>query len=376
MAESFGVDWGDHITLEPTPVGSGAIAQVYRGTLRADDGTSETVAVKVCHPGTRNAIEMDLSILDTLVNTLEMLIPSMRVFSGQIIMSQFCEFILAQNDLRKEAENLERFGQDFPEGEGHRLTFPKVKHPWVSADVLVESFEEGDLLRDIIIDSQRAIRSYSRRRRSSFKLEIAPQTKTQDLSDDQVKKRKSEITDIACHSYLTMLFDRNFIHADLHPGNVLVALSPVRLKFLDCGLCVRVNSKDARNFADVLYCIIKGNPNEVGRIMAERAPGDHSLHVNVDGFALEVGDLIQQTRDGGFSFGKIRLGEMFGNLMQLAMKHRIILEPNFVNIVLSLGVLEGTARELAPDLDLFQKFIPYLIRASPRLALLALNSDE
>ena len=51
------------------------------------------------------------------------------------------------------------------------------------------------------------------------------------------------------------MLKHNFVHADLHPGNILVGSpalgsdAPLTLSFVDAGLAVELSERDRRNFA-------------------------------------------------------------------------------------------------------------------------------
>eukprot|EP00397_Hematodinium_sp_SG-2012_P004868 GEMP01004883.1.p1 GENE.GEMP01004883.1~~GEMP01004883.1.p1 ORF type:complete len:541 (+),score=94.69 GEMP01004883.1:54-1676(+) len=361
---AFGPTWERHLHLNPNPVGSGAVAQVYRGTLTDDDGNSSTVAVKVCHPHAREQIEIDLSLLACLASGLEVLFPSIKVLSGPEMVSQFCAFMRAQMDMRIEARNLDRFNADFEHAE--MLRFPRVKRPWVASDVLVESFEDAHLVSDHLFDRSKLARTYSASRKMSWPHVCGDDQGFAPTSDMSAKEFRRELGEKTFQMFLTMLFDNNFLHGDLHPGNVMYTHMPISLIVLDCGLCIDVTRRDARNFADVLIAFMNGDGKQCGRLLIERTPGDRSRFLDEDVFIEGVAEIVSDFHRQGLLMRQIRFAPHLGKLLRLVCRHHVVLEPNFVNIVLSITVCEGFAIELAPEMNLFQKMTPYLLRASAR----------
>ena len=68
-------------------------------------------------------------------------------------MKHFERFVRPQADLRIEADNLDMFNNNFPyrrTGKGLRVIFPEVLRPYVTKDLLVESFEGGVPLQAVL----------------------------------------------------------------------------------------------------------------------------------------------------------------------------------------------------------------------------------
>lgn len=95
----------------------------------------------------------------------------------------------AQVDLSLEANHLWRFNENF--ARDRCVTLPAPLFPWVSPDVLMETFEEG-----------MHISTY--------------------MDADSDPARRGAVADAGSHCMLSMLLQHNFIHSDLHPGNILL----------------------------------------------------------------------------------------------------------------------------------------------------------
>ncbi|CAE7436531.1 unnamed protein product [Symbiodinium pilosum] len=169
-----------------------------------------------------------------------------------------------------------------------------------------------------------------------------------------------------------MLFTDNFIHADLHPGNIHFHRRRVgtesgplqsELVIFDAGLAVQMSAQDRRNFVDVFYALTTNNGKRAAELMVERTPGDRSLVRDEAGFVAEVGRLVSQVCDMGLALGKVRLGECFGQMLSLACEHRVKLEASFVTVASSIIVLEGVGRQLNPIVDLAAAARPMLAEA-------------
>jgi aarF domain-containing kinase len=133
------------VHFDPVPVGSGCIAQVHIATIRPSSSSNDElqrVAIKVMHPGIRESIRKDLAILSFFAAIIDAL-PTLHWLSLPEEVAQF-QFLLEQQlDLRIEANRLDRFRENF-KAEESNVVFPRPVRPWVSTDVLVEEFMDGN----------------------------------------------------------------------------------------------------------------------------------------------------------------------------------------------------------------------------------------
>jgi predicted unusual protein kinase regulating ubiquinone biosynthesis (AarF/ABC1/UbiB family) len=66
-------------------------------------------------------------------------------------------------------------------------------------------------------------------------------------------------------AFLKMMLVDNFVHADLHPGNILVddgrdAGSSPQVVLLDVGLITQLSEKDRENFLKLFSAVVAGEP--------------------------------------------------------------------------------------------------------------------
>lgn len=141
--------------FDALPVGTGAVADVYRGLLKATEKTPPfEVAIKVLRPNIRTKVSIDLLLL-TAIGRLLSLVPGAKYLSISEELATFGRMMRNQMDLRIEARNLESFLDNFEglDAKGKRkgvanVTFPKPLK-W-NRDVLVETFHRGLLLRELL----------------------------------------------------------------------------------------------------------------------------------------------------------------------------------------------------------------------------------
>jgi predicted unusual protein kinase regulating ubiquinone biosynthesis (AarF/ABC1/UbiB family) len=214
---------GSYLTSGVVEGGAELGAGAFCGAARDDDGDDDhTVAVKVLMPGVGEDVELDLALLGAAARCLEGLpFAGLRWLDLAEAVAQFKEVMTRQLDLADEATSLGRlranFGQSDPADSGGRAGAAGA--PWASASsasrvtfpapllasrrVLVESFEPG-----------RSVAALARCGSGD--------------GDDAPLAFKKDVAARGLAAFLTMLFDHNFAHGDLHPGNVLLRPRAVR----------------------------------------------------------------------------------------------------------------------------------------------------
>lgn len=135
----------DYIALDEKPIGSGCVAQVYRGTLTRPVGpyaAGTEIAVKVQHPGIWHKVCVDFYIMHIGARFLEAL-PFLNLQFLSLVDSvrKFRDIMLPQLDLTIEARHLDRFNRDFEADPN--VSFPVPIHDLTNTRVLTETFIHG-----------------------------------------------------------------------------------------------------------------------------------------------------------------------------------------------------------------------------------------
>lgn len=396
--------------FEEHPLGVGAMGQVYKAKLRqdlkasdSDRGTEDLmrhsqslmdrfeqlqakdvnppadwVVVKVLHPGVRSLVRRDLKIMRFFAQIINA-IPTMEWLSLPDEVAMFAKMMRLQLDLRIEAENLVVFRNNFKDS--NDITFPKPYTSFTTRDVLVEEYIRG------------------------IPMGLLLQFTNNSRLDKEVAERGLD-------SFLKMLLLDNFIHSDLHPGNIVVRLykkgelgmlgkgSGVtsehveqvtnrildlersadvwnreldalyeqgyrpQVCYIDTGLVTELDDMNRRNFIDLFKAISKFDGYRVGELMVERSRTPETA-IDPDVFALKVQRLVQHIKSRTFALGSVKLGDLLGRMLSMVRDHHVRMEGDFVTVVLSILLLEGIGRRLEPDIDLFKSSIPILRQLGP-----------
>jgi aarF domain-containing kinase len=146
------------------------------------------VAIKIKHPKVEALIARDLAIMGFFARLIT-LFPGMEWLSLPEEVSVFGSMMNEQLNLRREADNLETFEFNFQKRRDP-ISFPRPLSSFSAHDVLVEEYQRALPLE-----------AFLKHGGGPF--------------DDQ-------LAELGLDAFLNMLLLDNFVHADLHPGNIMV----------------------------------------------------------------------------------------------------------------------------------------------------------
>lgn len=316
--------------FEEKPIASGSIAQVHRATLKfrypGQRSRPILVAVKVRHPRVSEAIRRDFMLINFFVK-FSKFFPTLKWLRLDESMQQFAVFMMSQVDLAREAANLSRFSYNFRRWKD--VSFPKPLYPLVHPAVLVETYEHGNNILHYVdeVDGQEPI--------------------------------KSGLAHIGTHVLLKMLLVDNFIHADMHPGNILVRVNQKKAPskglfksrphviFLDVGMTAELSKTDRVNLLEFFKAVALRD----GRTAAERTLR-LSKQQNCPNPAAFIKEVESSFRLWGSTEGDvIHPADCMHELLDQVRRHKVNIDGNVTTVMVTTLVLEGWQRKLDPEYD-------------------------
>ncbi|RIA05430.1 hypothetical protein BRARA_K00251, partial [Brassica rapa] len=302
--------------FDEAPVASGSIAQVHRGTLKfqypGHKVKSSEVAVKVRHPCVEEIMRRDFVIIK-MAAKLTTFVPGLNWFRLDECVQQFSLYMLSQVDLSREASHLSRFIYNFRGWKD--ASFPKPVFPLVHPSVLVESFEHGESVARYV---------------DGF---------------EGHEWLKSKVAHIGTNALLKMLLVDNFVHADMHPGNILVR-----------------NNELSKTDRDNLLGFFKAVARRDGRTAAERTLklSKQQNCPNPQTFVEEVEEVF---RFWGTAEGEsVHPADCMHELFEKMRNHRVNIDGNVSTVLFTTLVLEGWQRKLDPGYDIMRTLQKMLLK--------------
>lgn len=330
--------------FEEEPVASGSIAQVHRATLKYKFPGQRikpvVVAVKVRHPGVSEVIKRDF-VLINLVARISSLFPNLKWLRLDESIQQFAVFMMSQVDLSREAAHLSRFIYNFRRWKD--VSFPVPLYPLVHPSVLVETFEQGENVLHYV----------------------------DRLEEEGHEHFKNALAHIGTHALLKMLLVDNFIHADMHPGNILVRVgksraSPIPLLksrphviFLDVGMTTELCKQERQCLVEFFKAVALQD----GRTAAE-----YTLRLSKQQNCPDPKSFIEEV-EKSFKFWRSPEGKSVhtADRMQQLLEHvrrcKVNIDGNVCAVIVTTLVLEGWQRRLDPEYDVLQALQTLLFKA-------------
>jgi len=312
------------VSFDRVPVASASVAQVHRATL----ASGEEVAVKVRRPGLDDLVSFDLAVMRQFARVIA-LVPSARLLAPVESVGEFGRAIRAQIDLRIEAANNRRFAENFAADPD--VGFPVLHPALCTRRVLTMDFVRGAKVLD-----------------APAKLGTDP----------------SRLARIGFRTLLKMVFADGFVHADLHPGNILVD-ERGRVVILDLGLTAELDDAARRAFAQFFAGWAGGDGKVMARLMADLSPS-----ARVADYASYERELVEFVgRYHGKALGEVQISTVAFDMMHILRRHRVRVNPAYTMCNVAIAVTEGIGKQLDPRLDLIQEAMPFFvaIRAAGRL---------
>jgi ubiquinone biosynthesis protein len=157
--------------------------------------------------------------------------------------------------------------------------------------------------------------------------------------------------------FFTQVFRDGFFHADMHPGNILVA-DDGRYIALDFGIMGTLSDTDKQYLARNFLAFFRRDYKEVALAHIESGWVPRDTPANEFENAIHaVCEPIFDKPLKDISFGRVLL-----RLFQTSRRFGVEIQPQLVMLQKTLLNIEGLGRELDPELDLWATAKPYLER--------------
>src|SRR5690242_9914309 len=309
-------------SFDVQPVASASVAQVHLAQLPDGIGAKSGALVAV------EVIEHDLALMQTAAALVERLWKEGKRLKPREVVAEFEKTIRDELDLTREAANCSQLRRNFRHSP--LLLVPEVHWDWTDTEVLVMERMAGipigriDELPRAGIDLKRLARA-------------------------------------GVEIFFTQVFRDGFFHADMHPGNIFVAIDPAnhgKYIALDFGIMGTLSERDKSYLAQNFLAFFRRDYHRVATAHLESGwvPPD----TRVDELESEIRVVCEPIFDRPLK--EISLAKVLVQLFRASRRFNVEIQPQLVLLQKTLLNVEGLGRELDPDLDLWVTAKPFLER--------------
>ena len=330
--------------LDPQPVASASIGQVYNAVLK----NGQKVVIKVVRPNALEIFERDLEIMTDIALWASQHTALGQLYDLPALVEEFAYTVRNEFDYVREGHNADIFRKNFY-GD-LRVYVPRVYWELTTRQVITLERVSGIKINDL-----------------------------EGLDRERINHR--QVAENLMHFALRQVFEFGFYHADPHAGNFFVQTDG-SLAVMDFGMVGRLTSQTKRTFLGIAIAIQRADTDIlVDELMAA---GIYTRGIERRGLVRDLDRLFDRFSSGAIS--ELTGSQIFSEVMQMALRHNLQLPSELVAMTRAITIAEGTGMTLYPGFQLFRFAGPYVQRfwseqrspeaIMPRIGQAALDSLE
>ncbi len=298
------------------PVAAASIAQVHKA--RTIEG--KEVAVKVLRPGVEQRFARDLDSFFFAASWMERLSSEGRRLRPVAAVAMLDQSMRLELDLRMEASAMSEMAENTKDDPDFRV--PEVDWVRTARQVLTTQWIDGTPIAEV----------------------ETLRTKGFDLV---------ALGDTVIQSFLRHAIRDGFFHADMHQGNLFVD-DKGQLVAVDFGITGRLSIKERMFLAEILYGFITRDYVRVsqvhfnaGYVPADQNPNDFAQALRA------IGEPIL-----GLKANEISMARLLTQLFEVTGQFNMVTQPQLLLLQKTMVVVEGVARTLNPELNMWKTAEP------------------
>ncbi len=324
-------------TVDEFPLAAASLGQAYRARLTASLSTDfgmTDVVVKVLRPGIEEIVDVDLRALRRIGGWLSRIRLVSRRTDAPALVEEFATVSLAEIDYRHEAQNLERFRENF--AEDSRVSVPDIIWERSTQRVLV--------LEDV----------------TAIKISDVEALAAAGINPNAVAAELARVT-------FEQIFTHGFFHADPHPGNIFVtpmqggAPGEFRLTFIDFGMMGEIGDQLRDGLQRFIFALVARD----ARGCVDAMQRLNVLLPSADAVELERAIGAVFNRFGGVGVAEITqtdpkvFRELAVEFSDLLRTLPFQLPEDFLLLLRSISLISGVTSSLNRDFNMWDAVDPF-----------------
>jgi ubiquinone biosynthesis protein len=305
----------DHFIEFGPAVAAASIAQVHRAVVVDGDGARRTVAVKILRPDVEKRFRRDLESYAFAAGLIEGWYPPARRLKPMAVVDNLKRTTDLEMDLRLEAAAISEMSDNI--GADTTFRVPTVDWRRTQKRVLTLEWIDGTPIANIAA-----------------------------LREQGLDLKALGLTVI--RTFLRHAMRDGFFHADMHPGNLFVDAQG-RVVAVDFGIMGRLGVRERRFLAEILHGLITRDYQRAAEVhfWAGYVPPHQDVAVFAQAMRA-IGEPIH-----GRTASEISMADLLGQLFAYTDVFDMETRPELILLQKSMVIVEGVARSLDPDLNMW-----------------------
>ena len=302
------------------PLASASVAQVHAAKLEDND-----VIIKVLRPNIENLIRKDINLMYFIAKTIDRFWEESKKLKPIEIVGEYEKVIFGELDLVKEASNANLLKKNFTESS--YLYVPDIYFDYTRKNVLVMERVFG------------------------IQISNMEELKKNNINIKRLAEKGVEI-------FFTQVFQHNFFHADMHPGNIFVSYENAddpKYCAVDFGIMGSLTESDQKYLALNFQAFFQRDYKKVAELHVDS--GWVGENTRIDEFENSIRSVCEPIFEKPLK--DISFGNLLLQLFSVARQYDMTVQPQLVLLQKTLLNIEGLGRDLYPDLDLWVTAKPF-----------------
>ena len=303
------------------PIAAASIAQVHFAKIKIN-GDIKEVAIKILRPSIEKIFNEEIDALMLLASLTEKIVSKSRRLKLIEVVHLLREITNLEMDLRFEAAAANELYENTKDDIGFNV--PKIYWNFTTKNILTLDKIDGISIRE----------------------------------SEQLKKNRIDVTKLSkniIQHFLRQAIRDGFFHADMHQGNIFVNKNGEIIP-VDFGIMGRLDDLSKRYLAEILYGFTQRDYKKVAKVhlLANLVPKNTSLSKFAQALR-SIGEPIF-----GQSVKNISGSKLLNQLFEVTEKFNMQTQPQLLLLQKTMVVVEGVARKLDPETDIWETSKPIL----------------
>ena len=321
LKKGLGENVYNNISEFSEPIAAASIAQVHFAKIKIN-GDIKEVAIKILRPSIEKIFNEEIDALMLLASLTEKTVSKSRRLKLIEVVHLLREITNLEMDLRFEAAAANELYENTKDDIGFNV--PKIYWNFTTKNILTLDKIDGISIRE----------------------------------SEQLKKNRIDVTKLSkniIQHFLRQAIRDGFFHADMHQGNIFVNKNGEIIP-VDFGIMGRLDDLSKRYLAEILYGFTQRDYKKVAKVhlLANLVPKNTSLSEFAQALR-SIGEPIF-----GQSVKNISGSKLLNQLFEVTEKFNMQTQPQLLLLQKTMVVVEGVARKLDPETDIWETSKPIL----------------